>query len=288
MKVLITGSAGYIGNLLYRHYQNMGHDVFGIDIRESSSTDLLGSVMNIDSRIFTDIEWDIVFDCAADASINKQSMLEYADNWGIPKRILEHCKLPRTKIVLFSSMLADGNIPSGIRGYFYAESKVKMEHEVSLKSSTNYRIIRPASVWGKNSHVYRWLVLLIRFNILPKSQVLTGKRVLVHEDNLVYYLEKMTNDLVWEKVEKPILLYDNHISYKELTSNLKSYLPKIDFLLLTIVSICDIIEKSTGISMPIGSNRFENLKKDKELLEYNSIRIIGQPLKDYEQLIKEI
>lgn len=288
MEVLITGSAGYIGSLLYLHYQNMGHDVFGIDIRDSSSTDLLGSVMNVDSRIFTDNDWDIVFDCAADASINKQSLLEYADNWRIPNRILEHCKLPKTKIVLFSSMLADGNIPSGIRGYFYAQSKVKMEHEISLKSSTNHRIIRPASVWGNNSHVYRWFVRLIRFNILPKSQILTGKRVLVHEDNLVYYLEKMTTDLVWEKIKKPILIYDNHISYNELTSNLKSYLPKIDFLLLTIVSICDIIEKSMGLSMPIGSNRFENLKKDKELLGYNSIRIIGQPLKNLEQIIKEI
>lgn len=288
MKVLITGSAGYIGNLLYRHYQNRGHDVFGIDIRDSNSTDLLGSVMNVDSRIFTDNEWDIVFDCAADASINKQSLLEYADNWGIPKRILEHCKLPKTKIVLFSSMLADGNIPSGIRGYFYAESKVKMEHEISLKNSTNYRVIRPASVWGNNSHVYKWFVRLIRLKILPKSQVLTGKRVLLHEDNLVDYLEKITTDSVWKKIEKPILIYDHHISYNELSSNLKSYLPKIDILLLTIVSICDIIEKSTGISMPLGSNRFENLKKDKELLEYNSVRIIGQPLKNIKQILKEI
>lgn len=44
MKILVTGSAGHLGEALVRTFRKMGDDVIGLDIKESAFTNVLGSV----------------------------------------------------------------------------------------------------------------------------------------------------------------------------------------------------------------------------------------------------
>lgn len=46
MKILITGSAGHLGEALARTSQNSGHEVIGLDIVPSDFTDRVGSITN--------------------------------------------------------------------------------------------------------------------------------------------------------------------------------------------------------------------------------------------------
>lgn len=48
MKVLVTGSAGHLGEALVRTLSNMGHEVIGTDLTESDFTDRLGSITDRD------------------------------------------------------------------------------------------------------------------------------------------------------------------------------------------------------------------------------------------------
>jgi UDP-glucose 4-epimerase len=44
MKILVTGSAGHLGEALVRSLQNLGHDVLGVDLLASPFTHIVGSI----------------------------------------------------------------------------------------------------------------------------------------------------------------------------------------------------------------------------------------------------
>lgn len=44
MKILVTGSAGHLGEALIRTFRDRGDDVTGLDIKESAFTTVIGSV----------------------------------------------------------------------------------------------------------------------------------------------------------------------------------------------------------------------------------------------------
>ena len=44
MKILVTGSAGHLGEALMRSLQSTGDEPVGIDIKPSEFTDLVGSI----------------------------------------------------------------------------------------------------------------------------------------------------------------------------------------------------------------------------------------------------
>jgi UDP-glucose 4-epimerase len=44
MRILVTGSAGHLGEALMRTLQHTGHEAFGLDIKRSPFTHRLGSV----------------------------------------------------------------------------------------------------------------------------------------------------------------------------------------------------------------------------------------------------
>lgn len=48
MKLLVTGSAGHLGEALVRHLRPLGHDVIGLDRQPSAFTDVVGSITDAD------------------------------------------------------------------------------------------------------------------------------------------------------------------------------------------------------------------------------------------------
>ncbi len=49
MKILVTGSSGHLGEAMVRSLRESGHEVLGLDIKESAFTDVVGSVDDRDS-----------------------------------------------------------------------------------------------------------------------------------------------------------------------------------------------------------------------------------------------
>src|SRR5579884_1809975 len=48
MRILVTGSAGHLGEALMRTLRGAGRDVAGIDLRASAYTDVVGSIVDRD------------------------------------------------------------------------------------------------------------------------------------------------------------------------------------------------------------------------------------------------
>jgi len=52
MRVLVTGSSGHLGAALVRTLPDLGHEVVGLDVKASSSTDVVGSI--VDAAVVAD------------------------------------------------------------------------------------------------------------------------------------------------------------------------------------------------------------------------------------------
>ncbi len=103
MKIMVTGSAGYIGQPLVQMLSDSGHDVTGIDMRPGPST-LQADIRDLDPMIFTGIdaivhlagvsfapEWTDADDIIWDANVEGT------------RRLVEHCEAAGVSRFIFAS-----------------------------------------------------------------------------------------------------------------------------------------------------------------------------------------
>jgi UDP-glucose 4-epimerase len=64
MKILVTGSAGHLGEALVRTLQSLNHEVIGLDLIYSGFTSQIGSIANRDQVKRCMKEVEIVLHCA--------------------------------------------------------------------------------------------------------------------------------------------------------------------------------------------------------------------------------
>jgi nucleoside-diphosphate-sugar epimerase len=205
MKILVTGSTGFIGKRLSERLVSEGHDVICTGRRLSS----LGELLSKAKPLYLDIE-DlksiknilhkerpvIVFHCAALVSNGSLVKLMRANRDGT-KNMLEACLSEGIERVVYLSSIAvvSGNSQIPITDDLpysasnrYGQSKIEAEkiamsyREKGLKVS----IIRPVMVYGENEpHLLGLICRLIRWRLIPIIGDGKAKLQLVDVDNVV-------------------------------------------------------------------------------------------------------
>jgi len=200
MKILITGSQGFIGHHLYRYLRSKGHEVFGMDLVDNGyyqnfwKIDLLSDDLRYVYISRPNEKFDVVFHLASDVGgANYLKNKEYqvmANNSQIDTRIITYAREYAKKLVYFSSSCVyDGN------GY----GKEKMFAEELIKASgIDYLIVRPQNVYGieDNKEGDREQVIMALFRKAKNDKVIkligsgNDKRSFIHCNDLFELIMK--------------------------------------------------------------------------------------------------
>lgn len=106
MKVVITGSSGYLGKALAKRFKEQQHDVVGIDVLESNETTVVGSITdkNLTGQVFKGA--DVIIHSAAlqKPQINSYSKQQFIDvNIAGTENLLESAVKYKVKSFIYTS-----------------------------------------------------------------------------------------------------------------------------------------------------------------------------------------
>lgn len=167
MKILITGSSGFIGSAFLHHLINKGFEVKGLDLQEPrykehfpfwEKVDILDPVAI--RKVFSSFQPSHLVHLAARTDLGLDSNLDgFKANIDGVRNVLDACiELKSLQIALFASTILVsevGYLPKAIDDYHpttpYGESKVIGENIIrGMPESVNFGwcIIRPTSIWG--------------------------------------------------------------------------------------------------------------------------------------------
>lgn len=179
MKVLVTGSAGFIGQHLMETLRTAGHEPVGLDVRPHSAPgcevlrcDLLDERRTKDA--LRRVRPDAVVHLAARTDLAERKDIEgYAANHRGTRNLVHamqeaggvrRCLFASTQLVC-----RVGHVPTGDEDYcpstLYGESKARMERFVREQCALeSWCIVRPTTVWGPgmSAHYLRFLRMVRR------------------------------------------------------------------------------------------------------------------------------
>jgi nucleoside-diphosphate-sugar epimerase len=165
MKILITGSEGFVGKQLVSSFLSNAHDVFGIDRIANPSNSY--NYNKIDMRqqfTLPENEWDVVIHCAAakgDWGISDQEF--YLDNVVVTRNLIQYLKeCTVNKIIHFSTVAIYDRIvttgdeetlikPDSVYGSTKLESEILMTEFVQSNKIKTI-ILRPSVIYGRNNY----------------------------------------------------------------------------------------------------------------------------------------
>ena len=91
MKIVVTGSSGFIGSNVVQTF-GKSNDVVGLDIVDGENTKI---IIDCKSSELTELlEWsgiDLVIDCAARTDLGGTSLSDYDDNFKVIERLIGIC-----------------------------------------------------------------------------------------------------------------------------------------------------------------------------------------------------
>lgn len=221
-KILVTGSAGFIGSHLYDQLFDAGYEVYGVDdlsggfMRNVSRPEFFDQVDLRDRKATEEyIKWlkpSVIFHLAADATEGRSQFTPFS---AIDRNIVAYTNLlvpaikhGLKKVILTSSMSVYGKqqvpfhenmIPQPED--IYGTSKAAMEKITEVLAKVygfKYVIIRPHNVYGKNQNLsdpYRNVVaIFINCLLHGKNFYIYGdgrqKRAFSHVDDVVPVIVK--------------------------------------------------------------------------------------------------
>lgn len=179
-KVLITGSAGFIGSHLLVKLTQNGYDVLGVDKRHSETglqqnKGVACDILDLEKLrlVFAKYRPDTVVHLAARTDLDEQENLEgYASNiQGTENLIKAIEEVGCVKRALFTSsqlVCRVGYIPRSDTDYqpnnLYGESKVLTERIVRISKlpGVTWCLLRPTTIWGEgmSTHYQRFIRLV--------------------------------------------------------------------------------------------------------------------------------
>jgi nucleoside-diphosphate-sugar epimerase len=311
MKVLITGSNGYVGSHLMYYLEQRNIEVWGIDKSEKCNIDphsrtSIGDIRNIDDLMqFADNDFDIIIHCAADKHDFGISVQSYFSNneYGT-KVLLEFARSQNiNKIIYYSTVSVYGHQDHPCdetadydSNTVYGDSKFAGEKAIwkwQEEDSQNRQAItlRPSVIYGPNNFANMYN-LIRQLNKFPWFMVGKGNHIksMVALENMLdisyFVLDKFKPGVQnFNCIDKPYLTV---WQLMEIIANNDGFsLPKIKipmWLAISIGRFFDVFNKLIRKDLPINSDR---MKKFGTSTDYRAekIRKLG-----YEQQhsIKEI
>lgn len=290
MKILITGSTGFVGSRLMWFLEEKGHEVFGMDIsghclREKHPKTMQGDIRYInDYSPFSNIGIDMIIHCAAskhDFGISDEEF--YSNNEYGTKVVMEFALQENIKkIIYFSTVSAYGHkaVPCGEDGPLfpdneYGASKLAgekvIEEYLAKDKSLEIFFLRPSIIYGPNNFANMYNLIAMQNR---KLWVTIGNGS--HIKSMVS-LENLIDMVYWcfDRFEPGIQIYNTldkpYITVKELMTIIASHdgfsQPTIQVPLgfvMVIGKLFDVIAKVLNKDLPINSDRMQKFATSTE------------------------
>lgn len=310
MKILVTGSSGFIGTHLAELFQASGINFLNLDIatpKKTSQTAFWRNCNILDAinlaAVFREYQPSHVVHLAARATTEGKTLDDYPENTIGTKNVLEAIQeTPGIQRVIITSSQhvrkPGSGIPQQDSDYVphgpYGESKVITEQLTrSAKLSCEWVIIRPTTIWGPY-HPFLpsglWRLMRKGLYFHPKNDPVIRS----------YGYVKNTAWLILKLLEAPTALVNQHTFYTgdqpikqiqwidSFSSALAGHpaikIPKNTIHLLARVG--DFLNQF-GISFPMNSDRFFNLTTTNPVPIDAAINQLGQQPYTLEQGITE-
>ena len=280
MKILITGSLGFIGQSLQSYLKTLDYEVFGID-KLQSNQDNFECIDILDyNKLFqylNKIQTDVVVHLAARIDISEDSVTDYSSNIiGVQNLINITENITNIKRVIWtSSQLVNklGYIQLNNFNYksstSYGESKAIGEMLVTTQvQKKEWIIIRPTNVWGPNmsihyrnflSYVKKRKYFHITFGEIFKSYS--------YVENACFQIQKIISAKTIDVNKKTFYLCDyNPIEVKKWVNmfafnfGVKKPIMLPYAISIIIVNVLDILKKAKILNkVPITKYTFQNI-----------------------------
>ena len=203
MRILITGSSGQIGTNLGLRLQELGHYVFGVDIRPNTWTNELETLLQDLSSPFSDFkrglghatyppDLDVVVHFAAHAKVHElvQQPHRALENITMTFNILEFCRQNNIPIIFSSSREVYGDIHRYITEESYADFAFTESPYSASKISGEALVYAYAQCYGLRYLVFRFSNVYGRYDndiermerVIPKfiGQISRGEPIVVY------------------------------------------------------------------------------------------------------------
>jgi nucleoside-diphosphate-sugar epimerase len=284
LKILLTGSSGFIGGWFLDAMLHANDEVYGVDIRPKNSFNKMTKFFQTDIRdysamkkVFEEVQPDILVHMAARTDLEGKTLDDYDSNT-VGTEVL--CQLVAetasvNRAIYTSSMLVCkvGYIPTSETDYcphtVYGESKVKTEEIVRKLDGggKTWCLVRPTTAWGPRMSLhYQTLLRLIKGRKYFHSGSGELYKSYVYVENIVHQFIKLMEvdkDLLHREV---FYLADyNPISLRGYTNMLAEKLntKSIPTLPLSLVKFMasggDILERIGFKTIPFNSFRLSNI-----------------------------
>lgn len=177
MKVLVTGSSGFIGQALVRRLRTEGCVVAGLDRAPAAATDHLCDILDATrlAEIVQHFSPDALIHLAARIDLDEKVNLSgYAANIDGVENVISAIRLaPSIKRAIWTSsqlVCRVGYVPANDTDYaadtLYGQSKVRTEQIVRQHDGAGRQwcLVRPTTVWGPgmSAHYQRFLRMIQR------------------------------------------------------------------------------------------------------------------------------
>lgn len=281
MKVLVTGSAGFIGQWVRKRLAIEGIESVGLDRNPSSvPADIQCDILNAQDLEMAVQSYapDALIHLAARVDLDEKSDLSaYGANIeGVRNVIHAIRKTPTIRRAIFTSsqlVCRIGYVPSGDSDYcpntLYGQSKVLTEKIVREEDGGNVEwcLVRPTTVWGPgmNAHYQKMLCLIQRgmfFHCGPKPLY---KSYAYAENIANQYVRLLTADAVKMERKTFYLADSTPLSLRDYANALAQGLgaPPIRTVPLPVARLLGVAGDALGLvgikSFPFNSFRLNNI-----------------------------
>lgn len=290
MKILITGSNGFVGSRLMWYLEDKGHEVYGIDIskhclREVHPRTIIGDIREIDDYTsFKNKNIDMIIHCAAskhDFGVSKEEY--YSNNEFGTEVLMKFAETEKIKKIIYYSTVSvyghksvpcdeEGNIlPDNDYGASKLAGEKVIERFEANDKSLEIFFLRPSIIYGPNNFANMYNLIEMQ----NKSFWVTignGSHI-----KSMVSLENLVDMTYWcfDHFKKGIQIYNTldkpYISVNKLMKIIASHngfsLPSFQVplpLILIIGRAFDVLARILRKDLPINSDRMQKFATSTE------------------------